>query len=301
MYLETWTSVSRGPSADLILILQGTLTGSVVTIIILACFSKALDKESQYNQLDAVWRIQMGLALVPAFATLWPRLTMPEGRKYIQSQELNTPSSSSSSMYKDTIVSSNVAKDSPDHSLDTPSPLSSTAPAIDTATPATANELADLTVRNSRYNTFFIYFSEWRHFKTLLGTASCWFLLDVAFYGTNLNQSVLLTDIGFSTGKNEYDVLMRNAIGNLVIAVSGYVPGYFFTIYFIEKLGRRWIQIQGFLICALMFAILAGDYTQLGTAGKFVCFAIAQVRTATLFLFKYFYCPNFGMSMTDPW
>jgi PHS family inorganic phosphate transporter-like MFS transporter len=181
-------------------------------------------------------------------------------------------------MYEKTLVSSKAAKESPVNSLDSPRSVPNHAPsAIDPTIPVVENELAGLTVRKSKYSTFFIYFSEWRHLKTLLGTTSCWFLLDVAFYGTNLNQSVLLTDIGFSTGKNEYDVLMRNAIGNFIIAVSGYVPGYFFTIYFIEKLGRRWIQIQGFLICALMFAILAGDYTHLGTAGKFVCFAIAQV------------------------
>jgi PHS family inorganic phosphate transporter-like MFS transporter len=261
-----------------------------VTIIILACFSKALDKEGEYNQLDAVWRIQMGLGLVPAFATLWARLTMPEGRKYIQSQELNKSSSSSSSTYKETTLSSKAVKESPVNPLDTPTSLPSNASSsVDPATPVMANALADSTVRKSKYSTFFIYFSEWRHLKTLLGTTSCWFLLDVAFYGTNLNQSVLLADIGFSTGKNEYDVLMRNTLGNLIIAVSGYVPGYFFTIYFIEKLGRRWIQIQGFLICALMFAIIAGGNNHLGTAGKFVCFTIAQVQRLHSF-FKHFYC-----------
>jgi MFS transporter, PHS family, inorganic phosphate transporter len=229
---------------------------------------------------------------------------MPEGKKYTQSQELNTPSSSSSSVYKETTTSSKATKESPLNPLDTPSPLPSIeSSSVDPATPVIANDLADSTVRKSKYSTFFIYFSEWRHFKTLLGTASCWFLLDIAFYGTNLNQSVLLTDIGFSTGKNEYDVLMRNAIGNLIIAVSGYVPGYFFTIYFIEKLGRRWIQIQGFLICALMFAILAGGNTHLGTAGKFVCFTIAQVRRLCSF-FKAFLLrtfPNIELSITDPW
>ena len=268
--------------------LQGTLTGSVVTTIILACFKKALNTEGEYNQLDAIWRIQMGLGLVPAFATLWARLTMPEGKKYIQSQELNTPSSSSSSTYKEPITSSKAAKESPVSSLGTAGPVSSNAsPSIDPATPVIENDLAGLTERRTKYSTFFIYFSEWRHFKVLLGTTSCWFLLDVAFYGTNLNQSVLLTDIGFSTGKNEYDVLMRNAIGNLIIAVSGYVPGYFFTIYFVEKLGRRWIQIQGFLICALMFAIIAGGSNHLGTGGKFACFTIAQVQRLRSF-FKHF-------------
>lgn len=132
--------------------------------------------------------------------------------------------------------------------------------------------------RRPSLNIFFIYFSEWRHLKTLIGTMSTWFLLDVAFYGTNLNQSVILTEIGFSTGENEFEVLKRNAIGNLIIAIAGYLPGYFVTIFFIEKLGRRWIQIQGFLVVALMFGVTAGGYNHIGTAGKFVCLAIAQVR-----------------------
>ena len=134
-----------------------------------------------------------------------------------------------------------------------------------------------------KMRAFFQYFSEWRHLKTLIGTASTWFLVDVAFYGINLNQSVLLTAIGFSKGKTEYDTLLKNGYGNLIIAAAGYVPGYFLTIYFIEILGRRWIQIQGFLVTALMFAIIAGDYNHLGTAGKFVCFTIAQVCAEHLY------------------
>ncbi|RDW69870.1 hypothetical protein BP6252_08890 [Coleophoma cylindrospora] len=71
----------------------GTLTGSVVSIVVLSCFRKAIQDEGQYNQLDAVWRIQMGVSLVVAFAVLWPRVRMPEGKKFIESQELNTPAS----------------------------------------------------------------------------------------------------------------------------------------------------------------------------------------------------------------
>ncbi|KAE9375988.1 hypothetical protein N431DRAFT_318176, partial [Stipitochalara longipes BDJ] len=78
--------------------------------------------------------------------------------------------------------------------------------------------------RKAKLNAFFVYFSEWRYLKTLLGTTSCWFLLDVTFCGTKLNQSVLLADIVYCTGKTHFDVLMRNAIGNLIISVSGYVP-----------------------------------------------------------------------------
>ena len=42
-------------------------------------------------------------------------------------------------------------------------------------------------------------------------------------------------EIGFSESVNEYNVLKRNANGNLIIAVAGYVTRYFFRIYFIEK------------------------------------------------------------------
>jgi PHS family inorganic phosphate transporter-like MFS transporter len=34
---------------------------------------------------------------------------------------------------------------------------------------------------------------------------------------------------------------MKNAIGNLIIALAGYVPGYFALLGFVEVLGRKWI------------------------------------------------------------
>ena len=35
-------------------------------------------------------------------------------------------------------------------------------------------------VKKTHFKDFFVYFSEWRHLKVLLGTCSCWFLLDIA-------------------------------------------------------------------------------------------------------------------------
>ncbi|KAF3905003.1 hypothetical protein AA313_de0202649 [Arthrobotrys entomopaga] len=244
----------------------GTLTGSIVTIIVLACFQKALNIDGHYGQLDAVWRIQMGVAIIPALATLWPRLTMPEGKQFLQSQELNSKSSSSSSL------AATAGKTADGSDTEEVRRASVAVAGAGVAPPA----LLAGGVEDAKFNTFFVYFSEWRHFKTLFGTAMTWFLVDVAFYGVNLNQSFILSAIGFTTGKNQYHKLMKNALGNLIIAVAGYVPGYFFTIAFIEILGRKTIQIGGFLITALMFGILAGDYNHIPTAGKFVLFAFAQ-------------------------
>jgi PHS family inorganic phosphate transporter-like MFS transporter len=238
----------------------GTLAGSICTIIILACFSKALNGGA-YGQLDAVWRIQMGLALVPALIVLPFRLTMPEGKKYLESQELNY----SNSPFTPSLANRRQGQSGP---MD---------PSVVTAAVTGVPAIEQPESRKAKWNAFVVYFSEWCHLKVLLGTASTWFLLDVAFYGTNLNQSIILSQIGFSSGSNEYQILMRNAIGNLIVAVAGYVPGYFVTIALIELLGRKWIQIQGFLICALLFGVLAGDFNRMNTAGRFVCFALAQV------------------------
>jgi PHS family inorganic phosphate transporter-like MFS transporter len=131
--------------------------------------------------------------------------------------------------------------------------------------------------KNVQMRAFIEYFSHWNHAKTLIGTALSWFLVDVAFYGINLNQSVILADIGYATGKDPYHYLLKNAEGNLIIAVAGYVPGYFITIAFIEILGRKWIQIQGFLVTALMFGILAGAGTHLSSGGRFALIIITQL------------------------
>ncbi|KAL9136992.1 MAG: hypothetical protein Q9175_001797 [Cornicularia normoerica] len=247
----------------------GNLVGSIVTLVLLACFAKALDGEGDYAQLDAIWRLQIGLALIPVLATLWPRLTMPEGKKFLESRELSMPKR------PDSVNNHFTATSRRSRQRESLELIVSDGHGLQEEIDAARAEI-EAQGHRARLDVFFLYFSEWRHLKTLLGTMSCWFLLDVAFYGVNLNQSVILEEIGFSKGDNEYDVLKRNAIGNLVITIAGYVPGYFFTIFFIEKLGRRWIQIQGFLIVALMFAIIAGDYNHLGTGGKFVCLAIAQ-------------------------
>ena len=40
-------------------------------------------------------------------------------------------------------------------------------------------------------------------------------------------------------------------VGNIIITALGFVPGYYVSILSIEYLGRKWIQIQGFLMAAL--------------------------------------------------
>lgn len=94
------------------------------------------------------------------------------------------------------------------------------------------------------------------------------------FYGINLNQNVVLQQIGYdgSTG-TPWNRLFKISTGGMIITALGFVPGkdvfvhfrelspisnetrivlgYYVTVLTIEKLGRKWIQIQGFLMAAL--------------------------------------------------
>lgn len=97
------------------------------------------------------------------------------------------------------------------------------------------------------------------------------------FYGINLNQNVVLQQIGFDgAGGSPWTKLFKIGVGNLIVTALGFVPGYYATILTIEKLGRKWIQIQGFLAAALFLGILAGRFDSLGTAPFIVCFAFLQ-------------------------
>lgn len=98
-------------------------------------------------------------------------------------------------------------------------------------------------------------------------------LLDHRFYGINLNQNVVLQEIGYA-GKTgtPWEQLFKISTGNIIITALGFVPGkcfdscelisslirdvnrdkgYYVSVLTIEKLGRKIIQIQGFLMTAL--------------------------------------------------
>jgi PHS family inorganic phosphate transporter-like MFS transporter len=85
------------------------------------------------------------------------------------------------------------------------------------------------------------------------------------------------------------DNLWANTVGQIIITCLGFVPGYYFTVFFIEKWGRRPIQIMGFSVTTVLFAILAGCYNIL----------IEKSMPAFIFLFTLAqFFQNFGANST---
>lgn len=87
-----------------------------------------------------------------------------------------------------------------------------------------------------------------------------WHLLDIAFYGLSLNQSIVLSAIGFAPDPkitSAWETLWKQGIGNLIITLLGSLPGCYVTVFTSERLGRKKIQIIGFVMEIILFTIVA--------------------------------------------
>lgn len=74
-------------------------------------------------------------------------------------------------------------------------------------------------------------------------------------------------------------MLFKNAIGNIILALLGLIPGYWVCVFTIDHIGRKPIQITGFLLLTIILAIMAGFYNQIieySIAWFVVIFTIAQ-------------------------
>ncbi|PWN47997.1 MFS general substrate transporter [Violaceomyces palustris] len=254
----------------------GNLTGALFGVIVIAGYRHYVDS-GDLHKLSGAWRILQGLTLVPAFITIYFRLTLVESTRFTQARRLqddpelvgkiNSSNAAAAGSHSDSEEDEDVVKEKK---------LESTPPSI----ASDENQAVGLGFKSigKPKNEFIEYFSEWKHFKNLFGCAACWFLVDITFYGINLNQSSILAAIGFTTGTT-WGKLMKTATGNLIITAAGFLPGYFITMFTIDIIGRKKIQLLGFTMNALFLGILAGRFNHLKnqTGPFFVVFVFLQL------------------------
>ncbi|OAW00020.1 hypothetical protein, variant 2 [Puccinia triticina 1-1 BBBD Race 1] len=236
----------------------GNLAGAIVCIVVLSAFKESIQSQGEIGHFNAVWRLILGVILVPALATLYQRLRLPESDRMtevLKERKLKKA-------LNDVTGTQNMS-DIAEH-LGSKEALGG----IQNFQESKLNAL----------NEFKVYFSKWKHLKHLLATTSCWFLLDLSFYGIALNQSMVIADIGYDRAVEPWQNAYDNTKANLVITIAGFLPGYYFTMFFIEYIGRKPIQVGGFLIEGLLLAIVAGDFKKLSNqpAGFLVCFILLQ-------------------------
>lgn len=90
-----------------------------------------------------------------------------------------------------------------------------------------------------------------RWLKCLIGTAGAWFLLDVAFYGNGVSSTMILNTLSPS------GTLLQHILLSMLIFLCFAVPGYYFAAKYVDKIGRKPLQMLGFAVMALCYLGIA--------------------------------------------
>ncbi|CAN6551819.1 unnamed protein product [Malus baccata var. baccata] len=144
-------------------------------------------------------------------------------------------------------------------------------------------------------NDFGLFSKEFlrRHGLHLLGTTSTWFLLDIAFYSQNLFQKDIFSAIGWipkAKTMSALEEVFKIARAQTLIALCSTVPGYWFTVAFIDRIGRFSIQIMGFFFMTVFMFALAIPYQHWTLKENRVGFVVMYSLT--------FFFANFGPNAT---
>jgi MFS transporter, PHS family, inorganic phosphate transporter len=243
----------------------GQFTAAIVALIVTAGFKESLLTGSKASTctgvcalaVDKMWRVIIGFGAVPGCIALYYRLTIPETPRY----------------------TFDVARDVEKATEDSKAYINGKRagnPDEITRVTVMQQQSANLSIPKASFRDFIHHYSQWKYGKTLLGTAGSWFFLDVAYYGLSLNNSIILTAIGYSGGHNMYDIFYKTAVGNLILVCAGAIPGYWVSVATIDIIGRKPIQIGGFAMLTILFIVIGFAYNHLSNGALLGLYIVAQ-------------------------
>ncbi|CAL5030294.1 unnamed protein product [Urochloa decumbens] len=117
---------------------------------------------------------------------------------------------------------------------------------------------------NDEWGLFSVQFMK-SHGLHLLAISSTTFLLSATFYSQNILQKDLFGKFGWvshspAASMGALEETFRLARAQALIALFGAVPGYILSVAFIDVLGRRRLQLAGFVVMTLSMLALATLY-----------------------------------------
>ncbi|KAF3659020.1 putative inorganic phosphate transporter 1-5 [Capsicum annuum] len=252
----------------------GILAGGMVAIIVSAAFKGAFPAPAYQDaplastvpQADFVWRIILMFGALPAALTYYWRMKMPETARYTA------------------LVAKNLKQAANDMTK-----------VMQVEIEAEPEKIESVSEERGGANEFGLFTKQFlhRHGLHLLGTTSTWFLLDIAFYSQNLFQKDIFSAIGWipsAQTMNALDEVYRIARAQTLIALCSTVPGYWFTVAFIDRIGRFAIQLMGFFFMTVFMFALAIPYNHWTHKDHRIGFVVMYSLT--------FFFANFGPNAT---
>lgn len=259
--------------------------------------------------IDRIWRIVIGVGAVPAFFAIALRLTIPETARWTievghngkQALEHNQEFLGASEDEDEIILADDEDDDefyvAPGASLQNGGPQSPIGhlnggqddeqqvtslppPAIQDPVQAVQQPIHDQLGPPEQFSKadlkeYFITQGNWR---SLLGTSSCWFLLDFAFFGLGMGNPRVIAQIWSNhesvQNKNPvpswgdpnhpeqsiYDLLYADAWHSIITVSIGSLLGSIILIKAIDYVPRTHLLAWSFAGLALLFATIGGSF-----------------------------------------
>jgi PHS family inorganic phosphate transporter-like MFS transporter len=260
----------------------GQLMAAIVALVTAIGFKESYSSITDEGGCDAncriaadrSWRIIVGVGAIPACLALYYRITIPETPRYTFDVQFDVEKA-------DADIKAYMSSKSKGE--------------VDAVQQARMKQLAEpsLTIPKASWRDLFDYFKEWVNLKVLIGTTMSWFFLvsaavslhclfntdqkqDLAFYGLGLNNTIVLHAIGYANGDNLFSKLHNQAVGMIILACAGSLPGYWTAVLTIDTVGRKPLQIIGFFLLTILFCILGFKLHDLGESTLLALYVVGQ-------------------------
>ncbi|OEL30032.1 putative inorganic phosphate transporter 1-13 [Dichanthelium oligosanthes] len=216
-------------SFDLWMELQGfgNIAAGIVGMVVSASF-----RNNRISNADYVCRIVLMLGAFLAALTYYWRMKMPETARY----------------------TALVAMDVKKAALDMSSVLNVHIVPEDEA----VNELE----MHDQYGLLSLEFLH-RHGVHLLSTSVCWLALDITLYSLNLFMKNIFTQVGLLSlypDSCPFERMIKITALHTALTLCGALPGNFFTVAFVDRIGRVRIKLLGFTMMSVFILCLAVRY-----------------------------------------
>lgn len=173
---------------------------------------------------DLIWRILLAAGALPPLLVFHARRTIHETPRYLLAAGRQEEFEQASQSVFGDEDSKNTAKEEKEHEFKT---------------------------EGTFWDGFQKLTSNQRWLKHLIGASLAWFLMDFAYYGNTVSSPLVLAAI------EPHKSLFSKTLVELAIFSLAAAPGYFVAAWLMDKLGRKTIQVLGFIVMGAAFAAMA--------------------------------------------